>query len=300
MSRETLSMKQANNIANQFGSVMFQIVEDVSNKNHEFYMAVKKIWQDQNACDFQDQHSQNIYDMIQTLKKNYSIFIKTLEDIANSYAKAGGMHEKFSPMLNESMIFNASLSYTEIGAHKFHPYFTEGYGMMETFTDEFGFINPETGGQEVLDVFNELVTFLEKRTDEIVNEIKGINAFGNITVKLNLAKSSGLVVTELSDALSKSSKQIQELLQKTASTYMNVGQNAAGAASIGGSSGSSSGGASSSGSSSISSEPKPGDSLSLDESTITSAKERMEKISSGELPRTWIEMRDDSVFKIIE
>ena len=175
-------------------------------------MAVKKIWQDQNACDFQDQHSQNIYDMIQTLKKNYSIFIKTLEDIANSYAKAGGMHEKFSPMLNESMIFNASLSYTEIGAHKFHPYFTEGYGMMETFTDEFGFINPETGGQEVLDVFNELVTFLEKRTDEIVNEIKGINAFGNITVKLNLAKSAGLVVTELSDALSKSSKQIQELL----------------------------------------------------------------------------------------
>ena len=269
MSKETLSMKQANKIADDFGIAMLKIVCEVNDRNHDFYMTVKKIWQDQNACDFKTKHSRYISDALETLRKNYRIFILTLVEITNAYASAGGMNEKFSPSIDEVTIFRASsLSYTQIGADEFHPYFTQGYGMAEFATDEFGFMNPETGGQEAIDAFNELVNAISKRAQEVVDEIKKINAFGNTTIKLNLARSSGLVVSELSNALDKSLKDIQELLERTAAMYKKVGQEAVGAANIGGSS---------SGANSASNGGDPAESISngsndiiLDENTINS------------------------------
>ena len=220
MSKETLSMKQANRIITEDQRILMETTMKMTSRNQEFVDQVANVWEDQNAVDLFKKHKENMEGFIDELKENGTIFANTVKDIADSYAKAGGMSERLSPPPMRLP--------KQIDVSKIKEYFTNGEN-----GDDFGFVNPETGPSQVMEAFKNLVQDLKNIASEAVNEIKGINAFGNTEVQLRLAESAGKVVEILQNHIQSSEKVVEEYITKSAAGYVKVGAAGSAAAGIG-------------------------------------------------------------------
>ena len=98
--------------------------------------------------------------------------------------------------------------------------------------DDFGFKDPVTGPEKVMEAFSTLKTAINNIMSQTISEIKGINAFGNTEVRNNLAQSAGEIVKLFKDRIEQDEKIVKQHLDETASKYKNLGSNAATTAKI--------------------------------------------------------------------
>ena len=218
-SNETLSGKQAENIIEKANEIMTLCVKKMEESNDAFVKKLSTIWEDKNAVDYMKLHKKNFDAFVKELGDNNKVFAERVRDVANAYIKAGGM--------------SVSIAATAIGLtanfaiESVKEFFTNGEN-----SDDFGFKNPDSGAEQVMDAFKELKTALEKSASDAVNQIKGINAFGNINVQLNLAQSAGTIVGILKDHVNVAEKQIKQSVEETAKGYKSIGSGAETAAKI--------------------------------------------------------------------
>jgi len=220
MSRETLSMKQALQIINTDQMILRDTSMKMTMRNDEFVNQVSHIWEDQNAVELFKKHKQNMEGFIDELRENGNIFANTVKDIADSYAKAGGLAQRLS--------FTPIQLAKKIDVSKIKEFFSDGEN-----GDDFGFVNPETGPGQVMEAWNSLVADLKSMAADAVARIKAINAFGNTEVQLRLAESAGKVVEILNQHIESSKKIVEEYISKSASQYIKVGAAGSAAAGIG-------------------------------------------------------------------
>ena len=210
MSKETLSMKQALQIINEDQIILRSTSMKMSIRNSEFVNQVSHIWEDKNAVDLFKKHKQNMEGFIDELQENGNIFANTVKDIADSYAVAGGKSERLS--------FTPIRLQKDIDVSKIKEFFADGEN-----GDDFGFVNPETGPDQVMEAWDSLVADLRNIASEAVERIKAINAFGNADVQLRLAESAGKVVEILNGHIEASKKVVAEYIAKSALAYGKVG-----------------------------------------------------------------------------
>ena len=214
MANETLSLSQANQIMQNFTNSIDNCAKNVLTKNEEFAKNVSVIWEDQNAVDFSKKLENSVTEMIRSMKKNNAVFNQTVSDIAKTYMQVGGITitgiqpATIPPMptIDFSIIKNK---------------FADGEN-----GDEFGFRNPETGAEQVMDTFDTLKTSLSNIAGSISSEIKKINAFGNQAVQGNLAKSGGRIVNILEDGIRQLEMQVRQHVDQTAQSYIKTGTSA--------------------------------------------------------------------------
>jgi len=213
MQGETLSPSQAKHIVDEANGIMSRCKTEMENKNQEFVEKVSKVWEDTNAVNYFQKHKKTMEDIITYLSENNQIFAKRVEDIANKYCSAGGKGAisvskiTLSPAIDVSLIKDV---------------FAEGAN-----GDDFGFINPQNGAEQVMDAFTELINSLTKTATQTVSSIQSINAFGNSEVRMEIANSAGKVVDILKSNISQVDKYIRQYVNETAQAYIKVGQNAA-------------------------------------------------------------------------
>ena len=220
MSKETLSMKQALHIITTDQMILRSTAMRMTMRNNEFVDQVSNLWEDQNAVDLFKKHKENMEGFIDELKENGNIFANTVKEIADSYAKAGGISQRLS--------FTPINIAKNIDVSKIKEHFTNGEN-----GDDFGFINPETGPGQVMEAWESLVQDLKAMAVDAVDQIKGINAFGNTEVQLRLAESAGKVVEILNQHIEASKKVVAEYIEKSALAYVKVGAAGSAAAGIG-------------------------------------------------------------------
>ena len=218
MANETLSMKQADKIVEELNKIMTLCKTKIEQKDTEFINKLSKVWEDKNATEFIQKHKQSMDRLMEGLNKNDNIFVNTVRDITAAYAKAGGMALALAA---EAVKLGVTLPVEII-----KEFFGDGNG------DDFGFKDPEKGADQVLDAFNDLASAIEKTASDAVNQIKGINAFGNTRVQLNLAASAGEIVNIVKVNIEENKKMVKEYVDQTAQGYKSVGSNAEGAAKI--------------------------------------------------------------------
>ena len=218
-SNETLSVKQADKIIDDANKIMTYCVNKMEEKNEIFVKKVSTIWEDKNAVEYMKTHKNNFDSFVKELSDNNKVFAEKVQEIANAYIEAGGMSVSVTAApvtLTANFIINAVKEF-----------FTNGEN-----SDEFGFKNPTSGADQVMDAFAELKTSLEKVASDVVNQIKGINAFGNLNVQLNLAQSAGTVVDILNNHIYTAEQEIREYVGQTFQKYKNIGASAEASAKI--------------------------------------------------------------------
>lgn len=218
-SNETLSAKQADRIIDEVNKIMTLCVKRMEEKNDIFVKKVSIIWEDKNAVNYMKAHKNNFDALVKELSDNNKVFAERVREIANSYIKAGGMSVSVSA---NSIVLSANFSIEAV-----KEFFINGDN-----SDDFGFKNPSSGAFQVVDAFDELKISLEKNVSDVINQIKGINAFGNTNVQLNLAESAGTIVEILNSHITFAEKQIKEYVEQTAQKYRNIGVNAEASAKI--------------------------------------------------------------------
>ena len=125
-------MKQALHIITTDQMILRSTGMRMTMRNNEFVDQVSNLWEDQNAVDLFKKHKENMEGFIDELKENGNIFANTVKEIADSYAKAGGISQRLS--------FTPINIAKNIDVSKIKEHFTNGEN-----GDDFGFINPETG-----------------------------------------------------------------------------------------------------------------------------------------------------------
>ena len=209
--KETLSLIQATAICNEINAIMMQCKVRMEIKNLQFAEAVAKIWEDNNAVECFKKHKQNMEEAIKTLDHNNKIFVRMVQSIANNYSKVGEMDKLEVNEIN--LVPNIDVSCVK-------PHFSDGNG------DDFGFVNPKSGAQQVMDAFEQLEKELTKIAEETKTRINSINAFGNPQVQSEIAHSSKVVVEILNEHVESARKIMQDYLDKTAQAYVAAGENA--------------------------------------------------------------------------
>ena len=181
MAKETLSIKQALKIIEDYHNILRSTSAMISEKSTEFVDHVSLIWEDKNAVDLFKLHKDNMENYIEELQNNGIIFAETVKNIADAYAQAGGISER----LNYSPIkLDKNIDVSKIKEH-----FTNGEN-----EDDFGFVNPETGPVDVMVYWDDLAIYLLKKSVETADRIKSINAFGNEEIQINLANSANQAI----------------------------------------------------------------------------------------------------------
>ena len=231
MSKETLSVKQADSIIREINDITKETRNKIELTSEEFLTDISHVWEDENAVKFSNNFRESMVKVVDNLSQNNNKFCETVKDIANAYVKAGNMGQSVSSIASKLAI--------QINSGIVKDHFADGEN-----GDDFGFVNPETGPDQVIDSFNTLKTNLKSIAVETNNRIKAINAFGNDQVKLALASSAAGMIGIVEKQIISSSKSCKELVDESAKRYIQVGQSAASGASIGGegSSGGSTGG----------------------------------------------------------
>ena len=199
MGKETLSQKEAKAIADEANALMSLCNTRIKTSCADFIEKVSKVWEDQNAIDYFREFKASIEGFIDELSHNNGVFISTVQSIANYYAEVGNMAKiALSPigLIGEILI-------TKIKDH-----FDDG--------DEFGFVNPENGAEQVMDAFETLKKQLNQIALDTVSKIKSINAFGNQEVQLQVAASAGKLVEILENHIKEADKQIRGYVDSTA------------------------------------------------------------------------------------
>ena len=217
-SKEILSMKQAIKIMSQTNQIMANCKSKLEEKNDDFVKRVSELWEDKNAVEYMKAHKAIFEDMIEQLNINNKVFRDTLAGIADAYAQAGGM--------NVRMTEQALKLAARIGIEAVKEFFADGNG------DDFGFKDPITGPDKVMEAFTSLKTSVDAIMSQTVDEIRGINAFGNAEVRNNLAVSAGEIIKLFRDRIAQDEKVVRQHLEETASKYKNLGSNSATVAKI--------------------------------------------------------------------
>ena len=231
MSKETLSVKQADSIIREINDITKETRNKIELTSEEFLTDISHVWEDENAVKFSTKFRESMVKVIDNLSQNNNTFCETVRDIANAYVKAGNIGQSVSAIASKIAI--------QINSGIVKDHFADGEN-----GDDFGFVNPETGPDQVMASFDTLKTNLKSIAVETNNRIKSINAFGNDQVKLALASSAAGMIGIVEKQIVSSSKSCKELVSESAKRYIQVGQSATSGASIGGdgSSGGSTGG----------------------------------------------------------
>ena len=218
MSKETLSMREAGSVIEKINNILAGAINKMQTKNDDFVKQISLVWEDQNAVDYMKVHQANLLEMVRELEKNNKIYADAIKNIALAYAKTGAM-------VGATVGVEAAKLPATFGISQVQNHFETG--------DEFGFKNPESGADQVMDAFSTLVREVGQIAGDAVSQIKGINAFGNTDVQLNLAQSAGTMIGILKDHLDRANTQIRQYVDATARAYMKVGSSAADAAKLG-------------------------------------------------------------------
>ena len=219
MAKETLSIKQALKIIEDYHNILRSTSAMISEKSTEFVDHVSLIWEDKNAVDLFKLHKDNMENYIEELQNNGIIFAETVKNIADAYAQTGGISER----LNYSPIkLDKNIDVSKIKEH-----FTNGEN-----EDDFGFVNPETGPVDVMVYWDDLAIFLFKKSVETADRIKSINAFGNEEIQINLANSANQAIKIVNNHINDFRKTVDEHIAKSAADYSKVAAEAVGAAAV--------------------------------------------------------------------
>ncbi len=219
MANETLSVKEANRIIEEANKIMSLCQQRMEEKNNEFVKKLSTIWEDKNAVEYMKLHKKNFEGFVEELSGNNKIFAERVKDIADAYIKAGGMAVAVTTApiaLTANFVIDAVKEFFSNGEN----------------ADDFGFKDPHSGANQVMDAFAELKQGLEKTANDAISQIKSINAFGNVNVQLNLAQSSGAIVNILNQHIDAAEKQIRDLVDQTAQGYIKIGSSSETAAKI--------------------------------------------------------------------
>ena len=219
MSKETLSAKQVEKIIEETNKIMANCKTKMEEKNKEFIDKVSQVWEDKNAVDYMKIHKQNFEEFVKELGQNNRTFANTVKDIAQAYAKVAGM------ALSIAVAPISLVALFDVSKVKEHFNNTEN-------ADDFGFLNPESGAEQVMDAFEGLKSGLQTIAADTISQIKSINAFGNKMVQLNLAQSAGKIVEILEKHVQTANTQIKDYVGKTANAYIKTGAAAGAAASL--------------------------------------------------------------------
>ena len=210
---ETLSPRQAQQIAKQFEDVINRIVRNITAGFDTFFEDMQREWEDKYAVELSQKLIQALEEISEHLKQNATAFNQTLDEICKAYAKTGGMSVAGISAPNVAKISTKS-------------------GVKDTFDgDMFGFKNIDSHDKIVTSI-KELVSKLGQSISEASSGIKGINAFGNPDVIANLAVSGGKVVEILQDAIKQVESSTAKNLEAAATAYRSTGSNAVEAANI--------------------------------------------------------------------
>lgn len=175
MADETLSMTEAKKILDESASAVIRFETKLINNGEDFEEKLSKIWEDEYAVSFIKEFWSRMQNLIQNTEMNYTSYAMTIKEIAEAYAKTGGVQPLIvlETQLPKNMAAKAP---TVIGKVQNH----------FPLSDEFGFKNIETGPNECGDLFDEALSSLINIAGEVAADLDKINAFGNQKVKSNI------------------------------------------------------------------------------------------------------------------
>lgn len=210
---ETLSPRQAQQIAKNFEEVVNRVSREVTAGFTDFYADMQREWEDKYAVDLVTKLQQALEEVSSHLDQNAKAFNDTLSEICKAYAKTGGM--SLAPVLVARV--------QKINATS---------NVKDTFDgDMFGFKNVDSH-DKITTAINSLLNKIKQATTEASSSIKSINAFGNPDVISNLAVSGGKVIEILQEAVSQVKDSAAKNLEAAATAYRTTGANAVDAANI--------------------------------------------------------------------
>ena len=210
MGKETLSVKQANNIINKANDIYGNSNTRMNDLFDQFLTDISKVWADNNAVKLAETVNDSYQEIMSNLTTNNRIFANTITEIANSYKGVGGNQESITAI---ALGFGGQLNLEQV---------KECFSN-STNADDFGFLDIKTSPEVVMNSLKTLENDVNKASVEIVNEIKGIPAFGNTQVQLEIAKSAGKVVQIIEEELKHVTKSTKEEIENTARAYGAVG-----------------------------------------------------------------------------
>lgn len=213
MANETLSPRQARQIATQFEDIVNRTVKEVQGGFVTFFGDMQQEWEDHYAVELAEKLKQAMEEVTTHLQSNSEAFVTTIEEIAKAYATTGGMTITSIPLPHI-----VKLSITS--------------NIKDTFDgDMFGFKNVDSH-DKIATAIETLIKTLTGIVAETSSSLKGINAFGNPDVIANLAVSGGKVIQILQDAVNQVKDSTKKNLQAAAEAYKKTGTSAATAANI--------------------------------------------------------------------
>lgn len=214
--RETLSIKQADAIIDTANEIVEKCAADMASASDLFVDKVSQLWEDQNAVTFMTEYKKSFDGFLDELNKNNKAFASNVGGIAAAYIAAGAMTGALSAVAaTATAVFDVSKVKTN---------FAE--------SDEFGFANKDAKGDDVIEAFTELATTLQTAATNAQQRIQDIPAFGNNSVRTNLAASANKIVEILQQHITTTKAKLSEAINTTASAYANVGTNATQAANM--------------------------------------------------------------------
>ena len=213
MANETLSPKQASEIINKCSDILEEVENQVTRKSEEFLLNLSKSWEDEHAVEFAGKLQQTIATIVSSVESNMQTLADQVKTIAEGYGKVGGNAVSISTFLMKKT--------SDINISMVQSTFADGES-----GDEFGFRDPSTDPETLFSSFTQLENTLSQISSDAVSQIKSINAFGNETVKNNLAKSSGKVVTILENAIYASKRYFYTSIVATINDYLKAGNTA--------------------------------------------------------------------------
>ena len=218
MSKETLSMRAAKKILDESSAAVIKFESKIISNGEEFEEKLSKIWEDEYAVSFIKDFWSKMQGLIETTDSNYNKYATTIKEIAIAYAKAGGMQ----PIIPLETIISKNVgakAATTIGKVQDH----------FPFSDEFGFINIETGPTECSDLLDEALDKLTKIGGEVAENLDKINAFGNQEVKNNIEGFFKAILQNTITVYTLIKKGSYQRIYNAANTYRKTGESASNA-----------------------------------------------------------------------
>ena len=207
----TLSPKQAQYLIDEVKKIASNCKVKLENTANDFLKGISSIWADDNAVKFATSIGKSTDSAIQMLARETNSLILRIYDFCDKYAAAGNTKNTVSL---SKIAFSSGVN---VGVVK------------NTFDgDRYGFAD-NGSEQHVLDLLNDFGKGFKKSGEELLSAINHTNAFGNLSVKNDLAKFAsvmdGKIFKEVLVVSLNANKSIQESKRKYANISNSVGGN---------------------------------------------------------------------------
>ena len=215
MSKETLSMREAKRILDESARAVNAFEKKIESGSEEFEKQIAVLWEDENAVRFIKTYWSDIRELLTVTENNYKIYATTVKDIAVAYAKAGGMQQivVLETTLPGSIAAKAPTSIGKVQNHF-------------PMSDEFGFIDIETGPDKCRDLLDEQISALYSISGEAAATLDGINAFGNQEVKQEINAFFKSILQNTMKVLTRMKPSCHQIISNAARTYKTTGDQA--------------------------------------------------------------------------